>query len=327
MLQPWLFLRSGTFTSGKTSKSVWNARWYDPFRQINIFNQPTGYSHIEIRPASDLVQLVWDIYHYSLYYNSFQEKIELLDLYKTTISNLEKYDYDDLFANAHNIVKSWKSMQDLLIKIKLFLWKLPKCVLTTYQAKNQVDEIENIYLKNREKFTQNFWEDLILNYFFNMSLDEIQLYFWVRNFAKNFSWENSFLVDFICFPVKLNTRIEWIVQNEQMLDVYFRRQASNYLRNETKLFWLLKKEKQFQPNDTEKVRIDDSNITSQSTDINFYKLFWMPKLQYYRNHLINSKSKKIYKPWLLFEYIRDMTDRYNQTLQPKENKTPKIILA
>lgn len=320
MLKPWLHLRSWTFTSWKTSTSVWNARSFDPFRQINIFNQPTGYSHIEIRPASDLIQLVWDIYYYSLYYNSYQEKIELLELYKTTIYNLEKYDYDDLFNNAHNIVKSWKTMQDLLTRIKLFLWKLPKCVLHTYQAKNQIDEIENVYLKNREKFTQKFWEDLILNYFFNMSLDELQLYFWVRSFNTNFSWDNSFLVDFICFPVKLNTRIEGIVQNEQMLDVYFRRQASNYLRNESRLFWIIKKEKEFQPNDTEKVRMDDSNISSQSTSLNFYKLFWIPKLQYYRNHLINSKSKKIYKPWLLFEYIREMSDRYNQTLIPKNEK-------
>lgn len=327
MLKPWLYLRSWTFTSWKTSTSVWNARSFNPFKQINIFNQPTGYSHIEIRPASDLVELVWDIYYYSLYYNSFQEKMGLLDLYKTTLLNLEKYSYDDLFQNAHNIVKSWKTMQDLLIRIKLFLWKLPKCVLTSYQAKNQVEEIEKNYLVNREQFIKQFWDDLLLNYFFNLSLDELQLYFWVRNFSTNFSWKNAFLVDFICFPVKLNSRIEWIVQNEQMLDVYFRRQASNYLRNEAKLFWLLKKEKEFQPNDTEKVRMDDSNITSQSTTLNFYKLFWIPKLQYYRNHLINSKSKKIYKPWLLFEYIREMTDRYNQTLQPKENKTPKIILA
>lgn len=320
MLQPWLFVRSWTFTSWKTSTSVWNARSYNSFQQINIFNQPTWYSHIEIRSANDLVSLVWDIYYYNLYYNSFEEKMELLHLYKDVVYNLENFEYSDLFPNAYNIVKTHKFWPDFKTKIKLFLGIYPKCVLTPYQAQQQIEDIEQNYLKERKKYTDKYWDDLLLNYFFNFSLDELQLYFWVRNFNINFSWKNSFLVDFICFPVKLNCRIEWIVQNENMLDVYFRRQASTYLRNWRKLFWLLKTEQHFQPNDTEKVRYDDSNVISSSTSINFYKIFWIPKLQYYRNHLINSKSKDIYKPWLLFEYIKQMSDRYNEMNAKQKGK-------
>lgn len=311
MQKPWLYISNWIFSAWKTSNSVWKARDFDPFTQINIFNQPTGYSHIEIRPASDLVELVWDIYYYNYYYNSYAEKMEMLDLYKTTLENLEKYEFKELFSNAYNIKKSWKFFQDLKTRIRLFFWKLPKCVLNSYQAEKQIFEIENIYLKNREKFVEKYWDDLILNYFFYMSLDELQLYFWARNFAENFKWPNSFLIDFICFPVKLNCRIDWICQNSNMLDVNFRRQASSYLKYTTKLFWFIKKSQTLQVNDTEKVRLDDSNILSESTSINFYKIFWFPKLQYYRNHLISSKAPKIYKPWLLFEHIRYMTDMKN----------------
>lgn len=323
-LQPWLVLRSWAFTSWKTSWSVANWRSFDPFRQINIFNQPTGYSHLEIWPPSDLVDLVWDIYYYNLYYNSYNEKMELLALYKKTLQNLEDYEYKDLFPRANNLVKSHKFFSDIFTNIKIFLWILPSCVLSPYQAQKHIDEIENDYLPKRQKYVEKYGDDLLLNYFFYLSLDELQLYFGTRAFAVNFAGENAFLVDFICFPVKLNTRIEWIVQNEQMLDVFFRRQASSYLRSTARFLWLIKKQEEFQPRDTEKVRIDDSDVLKTSTSINFYKIFGIPKLQYYRNHLINSKSPKIYKRWLLFEYIRDMTNKYYSVYPSRAPALPAI---
>jgi len=334
-MQPWLVIKAGIYSAWKTSNSIWDMRSFDPFKQINITNQPSWYTHIYVKTVKDFINLLKDIYYYSLFYCWYDEKMEQLELYKEALYNLEHYEYKDLFPNALNLVKENKLFPDLWTKFKIRIWK-KTCVMMKNQIISEIDFIENVYLKKRKEFTDIFGENLILDYYNSISLDEATLYFWARNYEKNFKWENKFLLDFIVFPVKLNTRIEAIVQNPNMLDVNFRRQASTYKVHHAKLWGLFKRTNEIEVRDPEKVRFEDSEIISSRLSINFYKLFWYPRIQYYRNHLISSNDKDLYIPWMYLEHIRNMTyaqewktappifieEKKKQTNAPKFNLKP-----
>jgi hypothetical protein len=323
MLEPWLVLKQWVFSWGKTVWSVTDAKSFDPFKQINIFNQPTWYNHILIRTGTDLVLLMKDIYFYHLYITSYDEKLETYELYKTTRDNLKKYPYTDLFPKALNIRKTWKFMSDLKIKFNVFIWKQLCCNLMDEQLDLELLILEK-YFKERTVYTDKYWEDLIKNYFNFISLDELHLYFWARNFKTNFKWKNAFLMDFVAFPVKLNTRIEWIAQNVNALDIVFRRQSSLYKKHTAKLLWLIKKTEEFEVKNTENPDYDESEITKSSTSINWYKIFWLPKVQYYRTHIISADNdENVYKPWMYFKHIRRMSDRLNEVNKLKEEKRNK----
>ncbi|MCT4617321.1 MAG: hypothetical protein N4A38_03875 [Candidatus Gracilibacteria bacterium] len=333
MLKPGLAIKSGAFSAGKTSNSIGDARKFNPFNQINITNQPSGYTHIYIKTAKDFVNLVKDIYYYNLYYCGYDEKMEQLNLYKEALYNLEHFEYKDLFSNAINLVKQNNFFKDLWTKFKIRIGKEKVCVMMKKQLIKEINFLENDYLAKRKKFTDVYGENLILDYFNYISLDEATLYFGARNFKENFSGENAFLLDFIVFPVKLNTRIEAIVQNPNMLDINFRRQASTYKTHLAKFGGFLKRTSELEVKDPEKVRFEDADIVSSSLSVNTYKIFKYPKIQYYRNHLISSRDKSLYEPGMYFEHIRNMTDFQNGTPptqfieeEKKEQEAPKIIL-
>lgn len=318
MLEPWLCLKSWTFSNGKTVNSVKDSSKYNPFKQINIFNQPTWYNNILIKTPNDLINVLKDIYNYHLYYNSYEEKIEQLNIYKQSLHNIDNN--IPTLKRTHNVVKSPKTLTNIKNRIKIFFWSLPICYLSREQLIKEIDYIENIYLKERKKFTDKYWEDLILNYFNYINLDEAQIYFGARSWDKNFSWKNEFLKDFISYPVKLNSRLEPIVQNPNMLDVNFRRQASTYKMHKAFLFELIQKTEVVEVDDPEKVSLKDATVVSKSYRLNLYKIFWYPKYQYYRTHLIRPWDPDIYEPWLYFRYVRQMTDLKNQIEQEKQNK-------
>ncbi|MCT4617411.1 MAG: hypothetical protein N4A38_04335 [Candidatus Gracilibacteria bacterium] len=311
MQSPGLVIKAGIYSAGKTSNSIGDMKSFNPFKQINIANQPSGYSHIYIKTVKDFINLLKDIYYYNLFYCRYDEKMEQLDLYKTVLYNLEHYEYNDLFPNALNLVKQNKFFKDFWTKFKIRIGKEKTCVMMKKQLIHEIDFIENVYLKKRKEITDIFGEDLILDYFNFISLDEATLYFGARNYEKNFKGENKFLLDFIVFPVKLNTRIEAIVQNPNMLDVNFRRQASTYKLHYAKLGGFLKRTSEVEVKDPEKVRFEDAEVMSSRLSINFYKLFKYPRIQYYRNHLISSTDKDLYSPGMYLEHIRHMTDALN----------------
>ena len=205
-------------------------------------------------------------------------------------------------------------------KIKIYFWSLPVCYLSPEQIKKEIEYIEKEYLPKRELYIKKYWDDLILDYFNYISLDEAQIYFWARSWDKNFSWENEFLKDFISYPVKLNSRLEPIVQNPNMLDVNFRRQASTYKLHKAYFFELIQKTEVIEVDDPEKVSLKDAEIVSKSYRINWFKLFWWPRYQYYRKHLIRPGDPDIYTPGLYFRYIRKMTDIRNKLEEEKKNK-------
>lgn len=317
-LEPWLCLKSWTFSNWKTSNSVKDSSSYDPFKQINIFNQPTWYNNIMIKTPNDLINCLKDIYVYHLYYNSYEEKMEQLEIYKISLYNLQNK--IPTLKNAYNIAKSNSLFTNLKHKIQIFFWKLPICYLSPEQIQKEIDYIENEYLPKRKIFTDKYWDDLILDYFNYICLDEAQIYFWARSWDKNFSWKNEFLKDFISYPVKLNSRLEPIVQNPNMLDVNFRRQASTYKFHKAMFFWLIQKTEVIEVDDPEKVSIKDSEVKSKSYRLNLFKIFWFPRLQYYRKHLIRPWDPDIYEPWLYFRHIRKMTDLLNEKKQKKNKK-------
>lgn len=316
MMKPWLRLKSWVFSDWKTVNSVRDSANFNEFKQINIFNQPTWYCHILIKTPTDFVNVLKDIYYYHLYFNSYHEKMEQLELYKKTLENYE----NNLICSkqAYNIPKETNFAKNLLLKFRIMFWLQSICNLNKEQLEKEIYYIENIYLDERKYFTDLYWDDLILDYFNFISLDEAQIYFWARSWDKNFSWKNEFLKDFIAYPVKLNCRLEPIVQNPNMLDVNFRRQASTYVLHESFIFSLIQKTSIMEVKDPEKVSFDDAKVTSKSYRINLYKIFWYPKLQYYRRHIIKPTDPDIYTPWLYFLHIRKMTDLYNLKNQKNE---------
>lgn len=319
--KPWLKLKSWTFSEWKTVNSVRDSNNFNEFKQINIFNQPTWYVHILIKTPNDLINVLKDIYTYHLYYNSYSEKLEQLELYKTSLYNIENK--IPTYPKAYNIPKPNSLLESIKIKFNILIWKQQVCNLMQEHIIKEIHYIENIYLKERERVTKIYWEDLILDYNNYISLDEAQIYFWSRSWEKNFSWKNEFLKEFIAYPVKLNCKLEPIVQNPNMLDVNFKRQASTYILHESKLFWLIQKTSVIDVKETEKVSFENAEVLSKSYRINFYKIFWYPKIQYYRKHLIKPTDPDIYTPWEYFKHVRKMTDKYNE-LNTKKSKNEDI---
>lgn len=316
--KPWLRLKSWAYSNGKTVNSVRDSSWFDPFKQINIFNQPTWYAHILIKTPNDLINLLKDIYNYHLYYNSYAEYMQQLELYKQTLEINESW--ISTYKKARNLPKPQNFLEKLKIDIKILFWTIPICNLFDEQIKREIDYIENTYLPKRKLFTDLFWDDLILDFFNYISLDEAQIYFWSRSWEKNFSWKNEFLKEFIAYPVKLNCLLEPIVQSTMMLDVNFRRQASVYVDHKSFFLQLIQKTSVVEVKDTEKVNIADSEVLSKSYRLNLFKIFGWPKVQYYRKHLIKPTDPDIYKPWDYFRYIRKITDLKLKLENEKNNK-------
>lgn len=323
MKDAWLTLKSWTFSDWKTVNSVRDSSKFNEFKQINIFNQPTWYTHIMIKTPNDLINLLKDIYYYHLYYNSYEEKMEQLEIYKKTLHNIENSIQTS--KQAKNLPKPKNILQLTKQKIKIYFWAMPICNLLKEQIQIEINYIERTYLKQRQQYTNKYWEDLILDYFNYISLDEAQIYFWARSWDKNFSWKNEFLKDFISYPVKLNTKLEPIVQNPNMLDINFRRQASTYKLHKSYLFWIIQKTEILDISDPEKVNLSEAKTVKKSYRLNLYPLFWYPKYQYYRKHLIRPSDPHIYTPWDYFKHIRRMTDNYNKKNNKKQkNEKEKI---
>lgn len=320
-IEPWLCLKSWTFSDGKTVNSVKDSSSYNQFKQINIFNQPTWYNHIMIKTPNDLINVLKDIYNYHLYYNSHAEKLEQLEIYKKSLENIKNK--IPTLKNAYNIPKStfWKDLKNY---VKIYFWAIPICYLSPEQIQKEIDYIEKEYIPARKIYTRKYWEDLILDYFNYISLDEAQIYFGARSWDKNFSWKNEFLKDFISYPVKLNSRLEPIVQNPNMLDVNFRRQASTYKLHKSFFFNLVQRTEIIEVDDPENVKLKDREVISKSYRINFFKIFWYPRYQYYRKHLIRPGDPDIYEPWLYFSYVKKMTELKKQIEIEKQEKKEKF---
>lgn len=317
--QPWLRLKSWTFSDWKTVNSVRDSKWFNEFKDIIIFNQPTWYAHILIKTSNDLINLLKDIYDYHLYYTSYPEYCELLELYYQAKHNIDNN--IPTIKNAYNLPKSWSKFKDFITQVKIYFWATPSCNLIYEQITKQIHYIENQYFKERLQRTKLYWDDLLLDYFNFVCLDEAQIYFWSRSWEKNFSWKNEFLKDFISYPVKLNTRLEPIVQNPNMLDINFRRQASTYVLHDSFLLWYIQKTSIIDIKDWEKVNFENANVISKSYRFNFYKLFKFPRVQYYRTYLIKPNDPDIYKPWDYFRHIRRKTDLYNLKHNITSNET------
>lgn len=317
MKDAWLVLKSWTFSDGKTVNAVLDSKGFNEFKQINIFNQPTWYAHIMIKTPNDLINLLKDIYIYHFYYNSYEEKMEQLATYKKTLYNIENTIQTS--KQAYNLPKPSNPLSYISQKIKIYFGSMPICNLIQEQIKKEINYIENTYLRQRKIYTDKYWEDLLLDYFNYISLDEAQIYFGARSWDKNFSWKNEFLKDFISYPVKLNTKLEPIVQNPNMLDINFRRQASTYKLHKSYLFWIIQKTEILDISDPEKVNLAEAKIQKKSYRLNLYPLFWFPRVQYYRRHLIRPSDPDIYTPGDYFNHIKRMTKMYH--LKKKKNKT------
>ena len=322
---PGLVLKEWVYSNGKTVESVRASKSFSPFEHIIIFNQPTGYQHIYIATVNDLINLIWDIFDYNLYYKLYDTYVELYELYKVTLENLNNHKYSELFPKAHNLLASPSRWKNFKTRLNIWTGKQITCNLNKEQLILMIPEIER-YFKERKKYTDIYWEDLLLWYTNFLCLDEIHNYFDSRSWSTNFWGKNAVLRPFISFPVKLGTRIEWITQSVDTLDVNFRRQTSLYKRHTTRLFGLLQKSQEYAVKDTEKPRFDDSEITSSSTSINWYQISkWRIKVQYYREFLPTSMDHDVYRKWMYFQHIRYMTDAWNELYPSEELKEVKEL--
>ena len=307
-MEPWLILKQWVFSAWKTVNSIRNIRKFDPMEQINITNQPTWYTHILVKSGLDLVNLLKDIYAYNLYFTWYDEKLEIYNLYKKTLESYKINNFFDYFETAKNILLTESFYKNLVIKTKIKFWIIQTCNLSEKQLEKEIELLEKYFIE-REVYTKKYWENLITGYFNFMVLDELHLYFGTRNFKDNFKWDNAFLMDFIAFPVKLNTRIEAIAQNVNTLDIMFRRQCSLYVTHESSFFWLIQSTYTYNVQDPEHPVFDENSLVSKSRSINWYNVFWYPKLQYYRNHIIlANKDDSVYESWDYFLHIKNITD-------------------
>jgi hypothetical protein len=67
-------------------------------------------------------------------------------------------------------------------------------------------------------------------------------------------------MDFIAFPVKLNTRIEAIAQNVNALDIMFRRQCSLYIEHQSSFFGLIQSTYTYNVQDPEHPVFDENSL-------------------------------------------------------------------
>lgn len=321
-LEPGVVLKEGVFSAWKTSESIRSIKDFDPLSQINITNQPTWYTHILIKSWKDLVAILKDIYAYNIYYVWYAEKKEYYDILVNASKHYKKYSIFESFPHARNIKVEKSFFKNWILKKKIALWLIPVCNLEIWQVEKEIILIET-YFEKRKIITEKYWEDLIPDFFNVMILDELHLYFWTRNYAKNFQGENSFLMDILAFPVKLNLRLEWIAQNVNALDIIFRRQCSLYIKHFSTFFGLMKVTRTYDIPDPEHPVFNEETEVHKDRKINWYKLFGLPKLQYYRRHIINaSDENSIYNEGDYFNYIRSITDSVKKE-ENKQNKDKK----
>lgn len=323
----WLFIKSWHFSDWKTSWSIREIKMFDPFTQVNITNQPTGYSHIQINTASDLSNLVKDIFNYNKYYCQYEVQMNQYELYKWQLENFKKW-LKNIQPESLNLeYKKW-----FFMKIKLWfqykIWNLPRSNITKSQLVTLIENQEK-YFTEREAFLKLYWDDLLLYMECFMSLDELHLFFWSRAWKENFKWDEwQKLIELITFPVKMRVRIDGIVQNPSRLDKNFREQSSLYIKHEAKFFDLCMMTYYYDVKDSNAPDFSEDELVKKRLRINWYKLtrwnFW--KIQYVRENFIDLSNTDIYKPWLFFDHLRMMTDlfyaHHPKDETPEENVSP-----
>jgi hypothetical protein len=150
-------------------------------------------------------------------------------------------------------------------------------------------------------FHETYWTNLKKNIKFNIALDEASIYFNPRDFAKNFTWENAKLLDFIYQPRKLNLLFLVVVQSPLELDVKFRRLAS-YYRKYYKGFRIIRWHKDFFFPNPEEMDFEKADVVGKWINFNFYPFF--PKYDYNTKELIKP-WESIYRKWDLLKYISE----------------------
>lgn len=155
---------------------------------------------------------------------------------------------------------------------------------------------------------------------FNIVLDESSILFNPRNFAKNFSWENERLLDFIYQPRKLNILFFTVVQSPMELDIKFRRLAS-YYRKYYKGLWFWRWHKDFYFLNPEEIDLEKAEQVGgwffSWMNLNFYPLY--PYYDYNTKELIRP-WESIYTKGSIFEYIKYISEN------PKKPQSEKTLL-
>lgn len=308
----WLFIKSWHFSDWKTSWSIREIVNFNPYKQVNITNQSTWYSHIQINTAQDLSALVTDIFNYNKYYCQYKVQKEQYELFKTQTQNL-KNSLQKIQPESLNLPYEKSRIKRLSRWFGYNIWYLLRSNLTPKQLPDMLASSEK-YMEEREEFVQKYWEDLLLDMECFISLDELHLFFWSREYKENFKWEQGkALMNLITFPVKMRTRIDWIVQNPSRLDKNFREQSSLYIQHRARFFDLLMFTEYYEVKDSNAPEFSPDELVKKRFRINWYKLtrwnFW--KIQYVRENFIDLSKKNIYTPWLFFEHVKYMTELYN----------------
>ncbi len=178
---------------------------------------------------------------------------------------------------------------------------------------NSQEDLEKIFQIFVEYFQDtNYKEYLQSDKFRNIVflLDESQLYFFSRNFMKNFQWETLISVT-QCR--KRNMKIMFITQELAQLDSTFRKLVP-YVKKYYKWFWWLSfyREYYMKTDDVDVKNEDKSEIVGRWFFLTPWKLFWNIKNKYSKKYeqYHNEKWVSKYIVWLKKKLWKSMLDDF-----------------
>ena len=194
--------------------------------------------------------------------------------------------------------------------------------INLYEDREKIFKFKKEDLKKYEvqaKIFRATYPNMKKNLKFNIVLDESSIYFNPRNFARNFSWQNERLLDFIYQPRKLNILFFTVVQSPMELDVKFRRLAT-YYRKYYKGLWFWRFYKDFYFIDPEEIDLEKAEQVGwwflMGMNLNFYPIY--PFYDYNTKELIRP-SESIYKKGSLYDYLHYIS------LNPEKPEEEKVL--
>lgn len=184
--------------------------------RINVTNYYTGYTHIQIATAPDVIKLMYEIKAYHEFYNLSKGQKRLYSLKKFLIRKyLEKWvswllTLDDLEVMLNR--------DKYIAIIEDYLFTFPTAI----------ECWENYDVLIYDLTQAGYYEVFPFKAKFNIVMDETSRMFDARDFKKNFSGDNEGFKTFMYELRKYGVLFYLIVQSLNILDVNFSRMALQF---------------------------------------------------------------------------------------------------
>lgn len=184
--------------------------------RINITNYYTGYTHIQIATAPDVIMMMKEIYSYHIFFNLLKSQKKLYTYKKQLfrkylISWIEwLYSLDDL--------ELMQNRDKYIAEIDDYLLRFP-------DINSLWENFDNLLLQLEYDW---YFKEFPFKAKFNIVMDETSRMFDAREFKANFSGENKGFKDFMFELRKYGVLFYLIVQSLNILDVNFSRMALQF---------------------------------------------------------------------------------------------------